>query len=187
MSLILASSSPRRQELLRLITDDFLIDPPTCDEALPHGIQPEDGVAVLAMRKASDVFARHPDELVIGADTVVALGRTLLGKPRDRDDAARMLSLLSGCAHRVYTGVCVLSGEYERTFVSSARVHFSPMSAQEIADYTASGECEDKAGAYAIQGRGARFIDRIDGDYYAVMGLPVCRLYQLLRDLAWKL
>ena len=180
--LILASASPRRRELLHLITPDFIVDVSDVSEALPASISPADAVETLALRKAQAVAARHaPDDTVIGSDTVVVLGGEILGKPHDRADAAAMLRRLSGRTHEVVTGAAVLSGAYKTVFHSAALVTFAVMSEQEIAAYLDTGEPFDKAGAYGIQGYGARYIERVEGDYPAVVGLPVQRLYQALR------
>jgi septum formation protein len=180
MRLILASSSPRRRELLRLITADFSVLPADADESLPPGTPAAQAAQILARRKAQAVAQKHPHDAVLGADTVVALGDAILGKPSDIPDAMRMLRLLAGKTHLVHTGVCLLQPGEARQFVSSAAVTFAPMSEREISFYAACKEPADKAGAYAVQGVGARYIERIEGDYYAVMGLPVCRLYRLL-------
>lgn len=184
MRLILASASPRRQELLRLITEDFLVHTSNVDESLVPGLSPADAVSLLARRKAMAVRRECPQDAVIGADTVVAVDGFLLGKPRDSADAALMLRQLSGRTHEVLTGVCLAlpAPGAEHTFVSRAQVTFAPLEEEEILAYAASGEPADKAGAYGIQGRGARFVERINGDYYTVMGLPVCRLYHLMRE-----
>lgn len=183
--LILASSSPRRKQLLSLITEDFLVDVSDADETLPEGISPAEAVCLLAERKARAVADRRaPCDTVVGSDTVVVLDGAILGKPANRADAARMLSALSGRTHHVDTGVCVLHGGEKRIFLSGADVTFAPMTAPEIDAYLDTGEPFDKAGAYGVQGMGARFIERIDGDFYAVMGLPVQKLYAALRDLS---
>lgn len=182
MALILASASPRRFELLKLITKDFLVATSQSDESLSPGILPRQAVMLLAQRKAEAVAANHPGEAVIGADTIVALDDQIFGKPRDREQAAEILSILSGKTHEVYTGVCIWHEGMADCFFRVARVTFAQMDKQEIAAYVASGEPDDKAGAYGIQGLGARFIVGIEGDYYTVMGLPVQALYQALRQ-----
>lgn len=180
MALILASASPRRKELLSLITEAFTVMTSDADETLPENIAPESAVRLLAERKAQAVAALHPDDTVIGSDTVVALGDRILGKPADDIDAADMLRLLSGKKHTVYTGVCVIEKNKKSVFVGSAAVKFAELTETEIAEYVKSGECRDKAGAYGIQGYGARYIEYIEGDYYSVMGLPVRQLYKEL-------
>jgi len=182
--LILASSSPRRRELLSLITPDFTVDVSDADESLPQGLSPQEVVLALAQRKAEAVAARHsPADTVIGADTVVALDGMILGKPADRADAAHMLRVLSGRTHTVCTGVCVIAAGRAERFCAGAEVAFAPMSEAEIAAYLDTGEPFDKAGAYGIQGFGARYIERVSGDYPAVVGLPVRPLYAALRRL----
>lgn len=182
MALILASASPRRFELLRLITENFSVVTSQADEVLLPGLAPQQAVMLLAQRKAEAVAAQRPGDIIIGADTVVALGDEIFGKPRDRKEAAEMLGALSGRTHAVHTGVCIWYKGTADCFSQVAKVTFARMDKQEIADYVASGEPDDKAGAYGIQGLGARFIARIEGDYYTVMGLPVQTLYQALRQ-----
>lgn len=183
MSIILASASPRRRELLSLITTDFEIIVSEADETLPESIAPEQAVMELAARKAAAVSKSHPDRAVIGSDTVVAVDGEILGKPIDDADAVRMLKLLSGRKHHVFTGLCIAYQGKNTVFYDGAAVEFAEMSEAEIADYVASGEPRDKAGAYAIQGLASKFITSISGDYYSVVGLPVSRLYKSLKDL----
>lgn len=175
-SIILASQSPRRQELIRSITDDVEVIVSPAEEILPDGIAPEDAPAYLAALKARAVAAVHSDRLVVGADTVVILDGMILGKPRDRDDAARMLRLLSGRVHTVITGCCLILGGREKCFSQRTSVEFYPMSDREIAEYIATGEPLDKAGAYGIQGKGRLYVKGIEGDFFNVMGLPVGQL-----------
>lgn len=181
-SVILASQSPRRKELLTLLTSRFTVEPSEADELLPAGVGPGGAAMVLAQRKARDVAERHPDALVIGADTMVAIGREILGKPKDGPDAARMLELLGGNRHQVFTGVALCFGGQEKSFHCMTEVEMSPMSAEEIVWYLSMGESLDKAGAYGIQGAAARFVRRIQGDYFNVMGLPVNALYENLTN-----
>ncbi len=182
---VLASQSPRRQELLHRLFDEFAVCPADIDETMNPNLTPKDAVAELSARKAQAVAGQHPDALVIAADTIVVCG-TIFGKPADEADAARMLRELSGRAHQVMTAVTVQCGGAIRTEVSVTQVHFRPLREPEIADYIRSGEPMDKAGAYGIQGRGALFIEGIEGDYYGVMGLPVCLLYEMLKQLPGK-
>ncbi len=182
MALILASASPRRFELLKLITKDFLVVTSQADETLPSGILLPQAVMLLAQRKAEAVAVQHPGDVIIGADTIVALGDRIFGKPCDRGQAADMLAALSGKTHEVYTGVCICHAGKADCFCGITGVTFAELNCQEIADYVASGEPADKAGAYGIQGLGARFITGIAGDYYTVVGLPVQALYQALRQ-----
>jgi septum formation protein len=137
-------------------------------------------VEELALRKAAAVAKGHPDDTVIGADTVVVLDGEILGKPRDEAEARAMLAKLAGRWHTVYTGVAVLRNGEKTVFSQSAKVEFAPMSAAQIAAYVATGEPMDKAGAYGIQGKGALFVRGIEGDFYTVMGLPVCGLYNVI-------
>ncbi len=180
--IVLASGSPRREELLRRVAREFEIAPSGFEEPA-HG-RPIARALAAARGKAHDA-ARQRDAIVIGADTLVVVGRAVLGKPRSRDDARAMLGRLSGRCHTVVTGLCVLDTRrsIERSAVEKTRVHFRPLSPREIDDYLDAGEYEDKAGAYGIQGRAAIFIDWIRGDYTNVMGLPVARLALLLREL----
>ncbi len=177
---ILASASPRRKELLKTILPEFDIVPSdAAEEASGH---PSKQVAVLALRKARDIAARYPDALVIGADTLVALRGHALGKPQDEADACRMLRLLSGKTHKVYTGLAVISGKAQRTACCVTKVTFAHMTDEEISAYVATGEPMDKAGAYGIQGFGGKFIRGIRGCYYNVMGLPLNTLYTILKE-----
>jgi len=183
MTLILASASPRRSELLRNARISFTVEPGDVPEqALPHET-PLQYARRLARDKARIIFANHPDNVVLGADTVVVVGEHLLEKPRDEQDAARMLRLLSGEAHRVITAVCVIAPGYEQVESENTEVRFAPLSEQEITNYIATGEPMDKAGAYAIQGIASRWVERIDGCYFNVVGLPVPRVYRMLRAL----
>ena len=179
--LILASKSPRRKELLSIITPDFEIIPAVGEECADRSLPPDRYVSELARHKAEEVAALHPDDIVIGADTVVAAGGEILGKPKDAEDAERMLKLLSGTCHSVFTGVCVISKDRISAFAEETKVRFFDLSEQEIADYIATGEPFDKAGAYGIQDIGALLVSGITGDYYNVMGLPVGRLARELR------
>lgn len=180
--MILASQSPRRKELLSLITSDFEIIPAKGDEILPEDITPENAVLLLAEQKAEEIFAVHNNEVIIAADTVVAVDGKILGKPRDGEDAFLMLKTLSGRVHSVFTGVCVVFADGEKTtFAERTEVEFYPLSDGEIRDYIATGEPMDKAGAYGIQDKGALIVKKINGDYYNVMGLPVGRLFRVLK------
>ena len=182
MNIILASASPRRRELLeRIGITDFTVAAPNVDESVEPGLSPADMVEELSLRKARTA-AEHfgPDDLIIAADTVVALDGAVLGKPRDGDDALAMLSALSGREHRVYTGVTVLRGDKAVTQHEETAVTFRALSPDEIRGYIATGEPLDKAGAYGIQGVGALLVSSIRGDYSNVMGLPLFRLGQIL-------
>lgn len=181
--MILASQSPRRRELLKLIADRFNVIPANGEEYIPAGTSPRDAVVLLSQQKAREIYSLYSGETVIAADTVVAIDGVILGKPHSEKEAADMLRQLSGREHYVYTGVCVIypNGEIS-SFAEETRVEFFPLSEQEIADYVATGDPMDKAGAYGIQGRGALLVKGINGDYYNVMGLPVGRLYRELRS-----
>lgn len=181
---VLASGSPRRRELLaQMGVADFEVLPARGKETAPLGLGPAELVEHLALQKAREVFALRPGAAVIGADTVVALEGRILGKPRDAADAAKMLSALSGRSHEVYTGMAVLAGGDVLTHVERTEVEFRTLAAEEIAAYVATGEPMDKAGGYGIQGRACIFIRGIRGDYYNVVGLPVCALHELLARL----
>ena len=181
-SLILASVSPRRSELLRNAGIAFKVDPADIHEAPFAGEAPIDYARRLARDKAKAVLARHPDALVLGADTVVVVDEHLLEKPANPEDATRMLRLLSGRSHQVITGVSLLAANFEATQAEVTQVTFVNMSEQEIAEYVASGEPMDKAGAYGIQGVASRWVERIEGDYFNVVGLPVARVYRMLKE-----
>jgi len=180
--LILASQSPRRQELIRKITDDFEVIVSKVEESLPEDISCEEAPAYLAALKAAAVSAEYPDRTVVGADTVVILDSQILGKPTDADDARRMLSLLSGRTHTVITGCCIRYGGMERRFCERTEVEFYPLDSREIDEYIATGEPFDKAGSYGIQGKGCLLVKGIRGDYFNVMGLPVGRLNRELAE-----
>ena len=179
--MILASASPRRKELLALAGFDFTVETAAVEETYDPTLPPERIVMHLAAIKSAPVAARHPAELVIGADTVVVLEEEILGKPRSEADAKAMLRLLSGRVHQVYTGVCLRRGEASVCFHECTLVHFKPMTEAEIAAYVATGEPMDKTGSYAIQGRGCVLVEGIEGDYFNVVGLPVSRLWDEIR------
>ncbi len=184
--LILASSSPRRIELLAQIgiVPDH-VDPADIDETPLKGEMPARLAERLARSKAAVVAQRSPDDIVMAADTVVAVGRRLLEKPADEAEARRFLELLSGRNHRVFTGVAVAAQGQVRTRVVDTRVSFKVLSAEEIAGYIASGEWRGKAGGYGIQGRAGAFVQRIVGSHPAVMGLPLYEASNLLRGAGW--
>jgi septum formation protein len=179
--LILASSSPRRAELLRAAGIPFELCPVDVDESVGKLEPPGDHVRRLSREKADAAFAQYPEAVVLGADTIVLVSGEILGKPRDAADAVRMLRLLSGREHEVLTGVAIVARRGIVVEVARTRVWVNPLSDAEISDYVASGEPQDKAGAYAIQGLGSKFIDRIQGSYSNVVGLPVALVYRLLK------
>lgn len=183
MEVILASQSPRRKELMGLFHIPFTVRVSDADETMPPELSPAEAVALVSRRKAEAV-PRQTDDLVIAADTIVVLGEEILGKPKDPADARRMLRLLSGRDHQVMTGMTLLRGQQTLVCTEITDIHFRPLSDREIDAYVRTGEPMDKAGSYGIQGGAALFAERLVGDYYNVMGLPVCRLGQLLREIA---
>lgn len=182
MQIILASASPRRKELLGMICPSFEVVVSTVEEILPSGIAAQDAPEYLARLKACDVAKQHPDALVIGADTSVLIENEILGKPKDADDAKRMLRLLSGAQHQVITGCCLCMGGRVHSFSQTTAVQFYPLSDREIDHYIASGEPFDKAGAYGIQQKGCVLVEGIQGDYFNVVGLPVAKLAREIKD-----
>ena len=184
--LILASASPRRREILALLGLPFEAVPAENEPAVDPLLPLDQAVCAVARGKAAEVAARFPGRVVLGADTVVSVDGLTLGTPRDEADARRMLRLLQGRSHEVYTGVWVFGPGYPSAgygFADRARVCFFPLSAREIDEYVATREPMDKAGAYGIQGRGLRNIRGIEGDFYTVMGLPGGRLWRFLNGL----
>ena len=183
MQLILASQSPRRRDLLQLLQVTFTVRPADIDEAMDPTKPPEQEVARVSKLKA-EATSREPGDVVIAADTIVVLEDRVLGKPADKAEAISMLRALSGRDHQVMTGITVLRGSNAITHTEITDVHFRPLTEEEIFRYVETGEPMDKAGSYGIQGYAAPFVEGIRGDYYNVMGLPVCRLQQMLHRLA---
>ena len=183
MSLILASASPRRKELMGLYHIPFEIRAADIDETMDLSADPAVEVGRVSRLKAM-ATPRGADDVVVAADTIVVCGGRVLGKPHSEDEAVEMLTLLSGRDHQVMTGVTVLRGEKKETFTEITDIHFRDLSEKEIRGYVATGEPMDKAGSYGIQGGAALFCSRMVGDYYNVMGLPVCRLGEVLRGIA---
>ena len=181
MSVVLASASPRRRELLQRAGVEFIVRVSDADEHIEPDTPPHEAVMALARQKALAVAKTCPGDLVIGADTVVVYDGAILGKPADAADAARMLRMLSGKTHVVYTGVCLVCADKEETFYEQTQVTFYPLTEQEIEAYVATGEPMDKAGAYGIQGRGCTLVQGICGDYFNVVGLPVAAVCRRLR------
>lgn len=175
-NVILASASPRRQELLKLIFEDFDICPSGVEELLPENIATDKGPEYLAKLKAFDIAKKYPESLVIGADTSVIIENTVLGKPKSESDAKNMLTLLSGKTHKVITGCALVFNGKSHCFSVSSSVKFYDLSEKEINDYILTGEPFDKAGAYGIQRYGALLVEKIDGDYFNIVGLPVASL-----------
>ena len=182
MKFVLASASPRRKELMQLISSDFAIRPSSFEEEGITAATPAELVLLLAAGKAKAVESAA-DETVIGCDTIVAIGNEVLGKPKDKADAERMMRLLSGNTHSVYTGVCVLHQGREYSFAEETKVTFFSLSDEEIEAYITSDEPYDKAGAYGIQGKAGLFVEKIEGDYNNVVGFPTARLNRLLKTL----
>ena len=181
MNLILASASPRRQELLKIFGLPFTVRVADIDETMDTSLPPYDEVGRVSRAKALAI-PRSADDVIIAADTIVVCQGKTLGKPRDEEDAKAMLRLLSGRDHQVMTGCTVLWGDKCETFTEVTNLHFRHLSETEIARYVASGEPMDKAGSYGIQGGAALFCTHMVGDYYNVMGLPLCRLGMVLRQ-----
>ena len=183
MQWILASQSPRRKELMGLFHKPFIVRVADIDETMDPEKAPFDEVARVSRAKAEAVL-RELDDVVIAADTIVVCGGQVLGKPADEQDAYRMLSLLSGREHQVMTGLTVLRGDRCEVCTEVTDIFFRCLSQQEIRDYIRTGDPMDKAGSYGIQSGAALFVEKITGDYYNVMGLPVCRLSQILKKIA---
>ncbi len=179
--IILASSSPRRAKLLSDAGIDFRVVPSKIIETLDDKKKPQDLVIELASMKALDVAMLHPNDIVLGADTIVVHHNEILGKPTDEKDAYRMLKTLSGERHTVYTGVALVKGDQIKTFYSEAEVFMKPLSDIEINKYIQSGEPLDKAGAYAIQGEGAALVDNYKGDFLTIVGLPLKDVLDMLK------
>ncbi len=189
MDIILASGSPRRAELMKQVGLDFRISICPTDESYDPSLSPADIVMELSLRKADAVFDKEmpeKDTVVIAADTIVSLDNEILGKPKDRADAVRMLTELSGRKHQVYTGVTLYYYAGGRVFVENfadcADVYFRELTSDIINEYVDSWEPMDKAGAYGIQGLGAILVDKIDGDYYTIVGLPISKVYHSIRN-----
>ena len=182
MKYILASKSPRRRELLGQIIDEFDIITAEVDESLPSDVHPREGVELLAIRKGAAVAEENTDALVISSDTLVELDGVPLGKPRDRADAIRMLTSLSGKAHNVHTGVAVHYRGIAFSGVASTAVYFKEMTLSEIEEYVDSGDPMDKAGAYGIQSGGGKFVEKYEGDFDTVVGLSVSLTEKLIRE-----
>ena len=183
MNLILASQSPRRRELLGLFRRPFTVRVADIDETMDESRSPYDEVARVSRAKA-EAISRQRDDIVVAADTIVVCAGRTLGKPCSAGEAREMLRLLSGRDHQVMTGMTVLRGETAVTVTEVTDIHFRELTDKEIESYIATGEPMDKAGAYGIQGGAALFAQRMVGDYYNVMGLPVCRLYEILSEIA---
>lgn len=181
MNIILASNSPRRTEILTLANIPHIVIPSHVEEVVKDGLTPPEIVMDLSYQKAVDVFKNHKEDLVIGSDTIVVIDNNILGKPKDKEDAVRMLSMLSGKTHEVITGVAILYKDEVIKFYDVSLVTFYEMSLEEIEEYISRDNVYDKAGSYAIQESCCKHIKKIDGDYYNIMGLPISKLYQILK------
>lgn len=177
--IILASQSPRRRELMALTDLEFIVKPSDADENVTQNLSPKETVEFLSLKKA--LALKNENDIIIGADTVVSIDGKILGKPKDEKDAYNMLKILSGRTHSVYTGVTVIKNERTETFSCETKVTFYPISDEEIKDYVKTGEPLDKAGAYGIQLKGGLFVEKIEGDYNNVVGLPIARLLKILK------
>jgi septum formation protein len=184
--IVLASQSPRRAELLGRLGLEFEIRPADIDETYIDHEMPADHAERLAREKAVAIAFSEPDALIIGSDTIVIIDSDVLGKPRDREEATSMLMRLSGREHEVYTAVAVVRGERIESALERVRVRFRRLDRTECEEYVATGEPMDKAGAYGIQGFGSALVESIEGDYFAVMGLPVVRTLELIRRHGWR-
>ncbi len=185
MKIILASQSPRRKELLRLLVDDFVIIPADIDETIQPADQPQEYVLKMAQQKALAISERYPEDLVIASDTIVANQGKILGKPVSRADAEQMLQAMSGGTHSVHTAVVLQRGTQKVEQIASAEVTFFELTTQEINHYLDQNEYQDKAGAYGIQGAAAVFVKEIKGDYYSIVGFPVGVVNQMLKTISF--
>lgn len=176
MGVILASQSPRRKELLKLILDDFKVIPSNAEETIPNGLKASKTPEYLSKIKALDIAKQYPNDTVIGADTCVILDNKILGKPKDRQDASNMLLALSGKKHKVITGCTVIKNGTVKTFSSVSQVKFTKLTKTEIEAYLDTNEPYDKAGSYGIQGKAGAFVEWIKGDYFNIVGLPIANL-----------
>lgn len=183
MDIVLASGSPRRKELLETLGLEFSVVPAKGEEIAPEGAGPAETVMALSRAKAAEVAKSYPASLVIAADTIVWAEGRILGKPKSEDEAKAMLHMLSDNTHEVYTGVALMLGDKEAVSAECTKVFFRRLDDTEIDRYVATGEPMDKAGAYGIQGRAALMVKRLEGDYFNVMGLPLCRLGQMLEEI----
>lgn len=182
MAIILASQSPRRQELLQRITPIFKTIPADIDEDATHFLRPSDYVLAMALQKARVIACQYPQDTVIGCDTIVTIDQQILGKPTSKTEAYQMLSRLSGKKHLVYTSVVVIKNGQEFSQTVPSIVEFYPLTERQINTYLETGDYKDKAGAYGIQGAAALFVKKIDGDYYGIMGLPIATLSRMLAE-----
>ncbi|AVQ16079.1 Maf family protein [Fusobacterium gonidiaformans] len=183
-TMILASKSPRRKEILEMLAWNFEVCSQETEEIFEKGKSIEENMQKIALEKAKAVVNLHPNSLILSCDTMVVVENTILGKPKNKKEAKAMLQALSGKHSYVYSAVALLDRkrDLEETFVEKTKIYFYQMSEKEIDDYIATGEPMDKAGAYAIQGKASVFIEKIEGDYWNVVGLPISRVYQKLKE-----
>ncbi len=181
--IILASRSPRRSELLSLCGIDFIVEPSDIEEIMDESLPLDERMQELAYQKALPIAKKHPDDVVVGADTIVYIDELVIGKAHSRQEANDILHRMSGRWHSVKTGVCVLWGSEKYTFTETSLVKFFDLSDYDIEEYLDLDEWQGKAGAYAIQGYAVRFVEKIDGDYSNIVGLPVAKLYRLMKSL----
>ncbi len=181
--IILASNSPRRRELMNMLNIDFISIATNIEEIIDQTLTYDEMVIDLSFQKAYEVFKDHKDSIVLGFDTLVVINDMILGKPKDKDEAKNFLNILSGDTHLVYTGCTILTKGLSKSFFSTAQVTFAKLSDEEIEEYISTGEPMDKAGAYGIQGYGSKFVERINGDYYAIVGFPVAKIYKELKSI----
>ena len=179
--IILASSSPRRKELLETAGVEFEIHVKDVDESVPEGTPPAEAAKMTAAKKATVIAEEYADGIVIGADTIVVAGEKILGKPKNKEDAVNMLRMLSGVEHEVITGVCIINGGEKDSFAQISKVKFYELTDEEIETYVASGEPMDKAGSYGIQGLGCTLVEHIEGDYFNIVGLPVAEVCRRIK------
>lgn len=184
-NLVLVSQSPRRRELMALLRVPFKTASPLGDEVFDGNISVSEQIENIARDKAKSVLAQYEDSVLVSADTIIVYNGEIMGKPKDDKDAIEMLTKLSGVTHQVVTGVCILSKDREETFSVTSDVTFYPMTKQEILDYVATNEPMGRSGSYSIQGGAALFVERVNGDHFAIMGLPIGRVYQSLMKTDW--
>lgn len=179
--IILASNSPRRREYLSLLDVEYEVEPSDVEEVIDPALPPEEVAEDIAYDKAFDIFQNHPHDVVLGFDTIVVLDGEILGKPRDEEDAKRMINALSGKCHSVITGCAIITDGQSRSFHSVTDVYVETLDDDEIDAYIATKEPMDKAGAYGLQGYFSKHVSAVDGDYFTVIGLPVSKLYKNLK------
>lgn len=180
--IILASKSPRRRELMKFLNVDFKVISADVDETFEKNLSLEDALIVLANKKAKAVFKDNKNSIVIGADSIVYQNNTIFNKPKDKEDAFSMIRSFSNNHHKVMTAVSIIDDNQQINFISQCKVYFNPISDQEINEYLLDDEYKDKAGAYAIQGLMSKFIYKVEGDFYSVVGFPVSKIYKVLKD-----